>query len=106
MLLVTNSITIDVFYYWGLLMQNDTGKAKMAYVLIDTHNGLFDGFYFDVDLAKGALQHWKNIEDKFPLRMNLMLAEVTQEQINDGIADDKFMATAWHKALFGNRSGQ
>ncbi len=87
-------------------MQTDTGKTKTAYVLIDTHNGLFDGFYFDVDLAKGALQHWQSFEDKYPVKMNLMLAEVTQEQINHGIADDKFMATAWHKAFYGNRSDQ
>lgn len=73
--------------------------------MIDTQNGLFDGFYFDVDLAKGALQHWESIYDKYPFRMNLMLAEVTQEQINDGIADDKFMATAWLKTLSEIRSG-
>lgn len=87
-------------------MKTLESKKKTAYVVIDTHNGLFDGFYFDIDLAKDALRHWKGIESRLPLRMNLMLAEVTQEQINDGIADDKFMATAWHKALYGNRSGQ
>lgn len=87
-------------------MQTDIGKRKLAYVVIDTLNGVFDGFYFDVDLAKGALQHWKSFEDKYPVKMNLMLAEVTQEEIKDGIADDKFMATAWHKAFYGNRSGR
>ena len=86
-------------------MKTEESKTKTAYVVIDTHNGLFDGFYFDVDLAKDALQHWKSIEDKWPFRMNLMIAEVSQEQINDGIADEKFMATAWHKALNAYTNG-
>lgn len=94
-----------MFLLLGILMRTEESKKK-AYVVIDTHNGLFDGFYFDVDGAKRALQHWKSIEDKYPFRMNLMLAEVTQEQINDGIADDKFMATAWHKTVSEIRSRQ
>lgn len=85
-------------------MQTDTGRTKLAYVVIDTHNGLFDGFYFDADRGRRALQHWGEFADKYCLRMNLMLAEVSQKQINDGISDEKFMPTAWHKAL--NEGGQ
>jgi len=95
-----------MFLLLGILMRTEESKKKTAYVVIDTLNGVFDGFYFDIDLAKGALQHWKSFEDKYPVKMNLMLAEVTQEQINDGIADDKFMATAWHKAFYGNKSSR
>lgn len=85
-------------------MKTDIGKRKLAYVVIDTHNGLFDGFYFDAALGRRALQHWGEFADKYCLKMNLMLAEVSQKEINDGISDENFLATAWHKAL--NESGQ
>jgi len=91
---VTGSTTTDVFYYRGLQMQTHRDKTKIAYVVIDTRNGLFDGFYFDAAAAKSALHNWEGIAERYCLEMNLMVAEVSQEQINEGIADEKFMPTA------------
>ena len=80
-------------------VQVKTNENKTAFLVVDTRNGLFDGFYINAVTADCAMQRWQNLANKYCLKMNLMIAEVSQEQINNGISDEKFMATAWHNNI-------
>ena len=81
-------------------------KAGKAYIVIDTYNGLFDGVYFDIDIANMALAHMRAIVEKHDLRANLMIAQVSREDIKDGISALKFMPDAWARVFDGRKKAE
>ena len=81
-------------------------QAGKAYIVIDTYNGLFDGVYFDIDIANMALAHMRAIVKKHDLRANLMIAQVSQEDIQEGISVLKFMPAAWARVFDGEKEAE
>jgi len=85
-------------------MQSNTHTNRPSFLIVDTLNGLFDGFYFDKDLAVNALYYWKRIASHYCLEMDLLIVRIDNQDIENGIPDDKFIANAWQQVINGKRA--